>query len=458
MYARRILLPLLVIFSLLIVACGAPSDTGTTGTTGRPAASTAASSPAASDAGAAAPATGGQVELRLAWWGSQSRHDRTLKVIEMFQKEHPNIKITPEYGNFDDHWTKLATQTAGGNLPDIVQQDYSRIGEWAKRGLMLPLDDYVADGTIKLDGVAEEQLSGGKIDGKLYGVNLGTNALGVLYDPEMFTQAGVAEPSADWKWADLQQTATTLHEKLNVYGVETFYNAEFFKLWLKDNGKWMYSDDGKSLGYEDDALATQFFQKLVEMQESGATPTREFDAGRGTIGIEDSLIVTKKSAMIFVWSNMPAAISAASGDRELNIALPPQADNGGQGVYLKPSMFFSVAATSKHPKEAAMFVDYFTNNVEANKILAAERGVPIAPAVREALQPELPAIQQKVFEYIATAEKVAAPINPPDPAAHSKILSDVYNPLIDQLLYGELTPEAAAKQFREQATPLLASQ
>jgi multiple sugar transport system substrate-binding protein len=466
MYAQRILFPLLVILSLIMVACGAPGDTGTSSTTGSTSSSPAASPAAGSEtagssatSAAAAPAAGSeQVELRIAWWGSQNRHDRTLKVIEMFQQEHPNIKITPEYSNFDDHWTRLTTQAAGGNIPDIMQQDYAKIAEWVSRGQLLALDSFVERGTIKLSNVAEEQLAGGKIDGKLYGVNLGTNALGVLYDPALFQKAGVATPSANWKWSDLQQTASQLHEKLNVYGFESFYNAEYFKLWLKDHGKWMYNEDGTGLGYDDDQLATQFFQMLVDMQKSGVTPTREFDVGRGTVGIEDSLIVTEQSPMLFVWSNMPAAISAASGNRELEIALPPQAENGGQGVYLKPSMFFSIAAKSQHPEEAAMFIDYFINNVEANKVLAAERGVPISPEIREALQPSLPAIQQKVFKYISEAEKVAAPINAPDPAGHSKILTDVYNPIIDRLLYGDLTPAEAAAQFREQATALLKAQ
>ena len=37
---------------------------------------------------AAAPAADGEkIELRFAWWGSQDRHDRTIKVIEMYEAE-----------------------------------------------------------------------------------------------------------------------------------------------------------------------------------------------------------------------------------------------------------------------------------------------------------------------------------------------------------------------------------
>ena len=87
-----------------------------------------------------------QIELRMTWWGSQKRHDLTIQVIELFQKMHPNIKIVYEFSGWRDYWTKLTTQAAGGNLPDIMQHDYARISEWVSRGLLLPLDGHVQSG------------------------------------------------------------------------------------------------------------------------------------------------------------------------------------------------------------------------------------------------------------------------------------------------------------------------
>ncbi len=461
---RHWLVATALLLSVLLAACGSAPTAGTLSSdqaaTTAPATDAPTAAPA-TDAAAAAPANnaavnGETIELRVAWWGSQNRHDRTLKVIELFQQAHPNIKITSEYGNFDDHWTKLATQAAGGNLPDVVQQDYSRIGEWVSRDLLLPLDNYVKSGAINLSSVAEEQLSGGKVDGQLYGVSLGTNALTVLYDPAKFEAAGVATPTAEWTWSDFEQAATAIHEKLDIYGVEGFYNMEFFKLFLKEHGQWVYSDDGKALGYKDDVLATEFFQTLLNMQESGAMPSREFDAARGTPALEESLIVSEQSAMIMLWSNQAVAVANAAGERQLALAQTPSISAGTEGIYLKPSMFFSIPSQSKNADAAALFVDFFLNSPEANEVLAAERGVPIVPQVREAIEGVVPPIQQQVFQYIGEVEPVAAPINPPDPAAHAKILADVYNPLIDQLLYGEINAEQAAAQFREQATAVLA--
>lgn len=38
-----------------------------------------------------------EVDLRMAWWGSQDRHDRTIKAIELYESLHPNVKIEYEY-------------------------------------------------------------------------------------------------------------------------------------------------------------------------------------------------------------------------------------------------------------------------------------------------------------------------------------------------------------------------
>ena len=33
-----------------------------------------------------------KIELRIAWWGGQARHDKTVQVIEMFEKANPDYK------------------------------------------------------------------------------------------------------------------------------------------------------------------------------------------------------------------------------------------------------------------------------------------------------------------------------------------------------------------------------
>src|SRR5688572_15451730 len=79
-------------------------------------------------------------EMRLVWWGSQNRHDRTIAVVEMYEAMHPEVDIVFEFANFNDYWTLMNTQAAGGELACVMQQDYAYLAEWARNGLLQPLD------------------------------------------------------------------------------------------------------------------------------------------------------------------------------------------------------------------------------------------------------------------------------------------------------------------------------
>lgn len=467
MNVPRKLGPLLVIFSVLMAACGTPSTGGTiTGSpaTSSSAASTAASgSPAATGDGtassAAAPATGDMIDFRMAWWGSQNRHDRTIKVIDMFKQENPNVNITYEFSAFDDYWTKLTTQAAGRNVPCLIQQDYQKIGEWVSRGLLLPLDDYLANGTIDTTNIDDQYLEGGRLDGKVYAISMGTNSQTLIVDPAAFEKAGVAVPGNDWTWDEFEQTLTQVKDKTGTYGMSVgLDDNQVFKLWLKQHGKTLYNAEGNGLGYDDDQLYVEFFTMIKRFMDNGIIPNREFEVARGSQPIEADPIVTEQAAMATMWSNQIVAVATAA-NRPLETHLFPKLStpNTQPGYYLKPSQFLSVTADCDQPEVAAKLINMFTNDLEANDVLAAERGVPISATVREYLQPKVEPAQQEAFELVSLVEQNGSPIDPPDPPKHSEVISDVYTPLMDQMLYGQLAPEDAAKQFREQASALLAS-
>ncbi|WP_026370591.1 ABC transporter substrate-binding protein [Kallotenue papyrolyticum] len=466
MTVRRRWIALVAIISMLLAACGSPSAGGTAGNTASPAASPqAAASPAASPQAAASPAAspqseqlaGGQpITMHMAWWGSQNRHDRTIKVIELFRQQHPNVNITYEFAAFDDYFTKMTTQAAGGNLPCLMQQDYQKISDWVTRGLLLPLDDYVANGTIDTSNIDDAYLAGGRLNGKLYAISLGTNTQALLLDTQSFEKAGVALPPDDWTWQDFEQVITQIHDKLGIYGMGTgLSDNQVFKLWLKQHGKALYNAEGTALGYDDDQLFVDFFTMLKRFSDSGAMPTREFEVSQQGVSVEDSIFVRQQAAIGYQWSNQLVAVSNAA-KRPIELHLFPRPENGHHGHYLKPSMFFSITSKCPHPDVAAAFIDFFTNSVEANQILAAERGVPISLVVREAIQDQLNAAQKEAFEIVAKVGEDPSPLDPPDPPGSVEVIDNVYVPLMDQVLYGQIAPEGAAKQFRDQANAILA--
>ncbi|SDO03676.1 multiple sugar transport system substrate-binding protein [Paenibacillus sp. yr247] len=395
----------------------------------------------------------GPQTLKIAWWGGQDRHDRTLKVIKMFEEQNPNIKIETEYASFGDYWTKMATEAAGKNLPDVFQMDYGYLGEYTTRKLLEPLDSYVKTGKLDLKDVNDLFINGGKMNNNLYAVNLGANAPAMLIDPEVFQKTGVSPPKEGYTFDDITQIAKDLKKKV---GKEDFYPIDTtfdFGYYLRDRGMSLYNKEGNGLGYDNDQYLTDFFSMESNLVKDGLmAPPQILNAIKSD---PDTLIVKGNSAVRPFTSNLVVAFTNYAKHPLKLIPLPGIA-GGQEGNYLKPALFFSVASDSKHKEAAVKFVDYFTNDLKANDVLFGERGVPISSKVREYLLPKLDGGAKEHFNYIDYVQKHSRQIDPPAPKGGSKV-SDLLKRLQDEVLYGKTPPQDAAKQFRSEAVTILSA-
>jgi hypothetical protein len=92
------------------------------------------------------PALAQEKSLRLGWFGSKARANRTMPAIDLYKSKHAGVSLAGETASYDDFWVLLATQTAGGNAPDVMSQDNAHLTEYARRGVLQPLDEYVGKG------------------------------------------------------------------------------------------------------------------------------------------------------------------------------------------------------------------------------------------------------------------------------------------------------------------------
>ena len=75
-------------------------------------------------------------KLSGAWWGNQTRNDLTVKALDLYTEQHPNVTFETEPSSWDGYFDKLSTQAATGSLPDIYQQDYGQIRSYYDQNLM----------------------------------------------------------------------------------------------------------------------------------------------------------------------------------------------------------------------------------------------------------------------------------------------------------------------------------
>ncbi|MFC5448869.1 ABC transporter substrate-binding protein [Paenibacillus aestuarii] len=430
---------------LLLSACG---NAGTNNS-----ASGGSSSPAASSAATAAATSGAKkdpVTLRVAWWGGQARHDYTLKVIELYQQKNPNVKIESEYAAFDDYWKKLAPQAAANGLPDVFQMDISYLTQYGTRGQLEDLEPYTKNGLINVKDISENSLSGGKVGGKLLALNAGSNALQMTVDPQMIKDLGIT-PKQDWTMADLDSIGAALKAKGKLLASD-FRHDVYFPFYLRGQGQKMYATDGTQLGYTDDKLFTDYYNMYKKWYDNGyLMPLDKLAQKKGTP--EDDELVLGNAFSSNSWSNQYILLNTAAKRQLDMLPVPGWAQN--KALFLKPSMFWTIAKSSKVKEEAAKFVDFLTNDIDANKIIKGERGVPVSSKVKDALMPDLSPEQKKVFEYVAWAEKNSSQMDPPNPVGAvevDKLLKDT----AEQILYKKLTVEEGAAKFRKDANAILA--
>ncbi|MDF2668432.1 MAG: YesO [Paenibacillus sp.] len=390
-----------------------------------------------------------QVNLRVAWWGGQARHDYTLKLIEMYEKLYPNVNIEAEYAGFDDYWKKLAPQAASNDLPDVIQMDMSYLSQYGGKGQLEDLTPYTTKGAIDVSSVNESIVSSGKLDGKLYALSLGSNAMAAIYDNEALKKAGVASISPTWTWDDFTQIAAKMKGQGLIF--DHLRWDQFFPYFLRTQGAHLYNADGAQLGYTDDKLFSDYFKRYQDWYNAGYMRSLDKEAqSKGTP--EENPVATGEGYMTIAFSNQFIPIQKAAKKPLMLAAVP--GPNGTKGLYMKPSMFFSISKNSKNKEEAAKFINWFTNDIEANKIIKAERGIPISTKVQDALKPLLTPEETQVFDYVAWAAKNSSPIDPADPtgaAEVSKALKDAQ----DQLLYKKMSIEEAAAKFRKDANAVL---
>jgi multiple sugar transport system substrate-binding protein len=396
--------------------------------------------------------------LRVTWWGSQERHERTLRALREFEAENPGVAVDDDFLSWSEYWTKLTTLAAGGNLPDVMQQDYQYLTEWMRRGLVIPLDDFLDRGIMDFSDVAASALEGGRVGGRLYGASLGVNSTCIMIDADAFRSAGVALPPDTWTWTDFERICLAVSKKLGKPAMSgNIVHDHIWKSLYLGKDLWAYAADGRTLGYPalDDGVFARHMDMAKRLIAAGANiPYGEIVAAR-TRGVEDDWIVKGRSAMTFMWSNQVVAAWTAAGaaTRRFELRpLPRLSSRASSSNYLKPSMFFSVTKNARDPATAAKLIDFFTNSIPANRMLLAERGVPIAEKVREALKPLLAPPQRAVFDYLTRIQKDAAPIPPPDPVGNTDLISNSFIPLVvDPVMFGVISADEGMRRLRAEA-------
>jgi len=385
-------------------------------------------------------------DLRMSWWGGDSRHTATQEALKICGAKYGHT-IQPEFSGWSGFQEKFATQMAGATEADILQINWPWLPLFSKQG------DGFADlnqfaGTIDLTQWSEADLAAGTIDGKLNGLNISTTGRVMFFNKTQFDRAGLPIPKT---WEDLIAAAPVFHEKLGAdhYPFEANgLNALFIVSLVATQmtGKDMIDPETNEVAWtvEELTAALEFYQRLVD---DGVIRPAKTVASEGKVELFESPHWAKgEIAGTYEWDSTYAKYADPLEEGQELVAVDLLTVEGAktQGVYRKPSMLFAISRNSKNPEAAAQIVNCLLTEPEGIMAMADARGVPANAAAAKMLLDG-----GKIDPTLVAANEIMVGDEGPAVSPHSEnpAVREVFLDTIEAFAYGQIDAATAADEI-----------
>ena len=390
------------------------------------------------------------VNIRVSWWGGESRHVLWNKMLDIFEQQNPNIKVSREFTDYNAYWDRLATQTAGGNAPDVIMQVMHKFAEYAKRGQMMELDPLIKERKIDLSDWGQGIIDSGKFNGKTYMVSYGNTSNAIIYNKTILDSIGVSV-SSFMTWEQFEAKANEIQKKLpsGIWAIEDLGGYDyFFANWCLSQGlPGLYTSEGQ-LAYNRDNLIT-WFSMWDRMRKTGVTPPPSIQAEYPSERPEQTMIARGKVTMFVKPLNQLPSFQTATTDN-LQLISVPSAVRSGQDL---GGAYISLNAKTQHLEEALKLLNFFITSKDAADIMGVEYGPMGSDKMNTYLQTKVTPAQKVGVAFMQT---IAAAINvPAQPPAGSNEVTNYFNLAYESVAFGKKTISAAVDDFLNEAKRIL---
>lgn len=375
-----------------------------------------------------------QVTIRYFTFSPGEAHEKDLQeMIRVFEEQNPNIHIEYELASFNDYFTKLQTQIAGGNAPDAFELNYENFVAYAAKGALLDLDPLIQnDSSFNPDSLNKQAYDAFKYDGKQYGMVESFSNVVLFYNKDLFDAKGVEYPQADWTWEDELKAAQELTDiDKGIWG--TYSPIQFWEFYktIAQNGGSIFNYDMTEVTVNSKENIEALQWMVDKISKYRVSPSDAEMSGQS----DSDLFKNGQIAMLRTGIWMFEDFKNASF--EWDIALEP-------GNTQKAHHFFSnglaISNKTEHPEEAWEWIKFMSASDEAAQIrVDASWELPAVSnetLLDSYLQKSPPESREVVFEALDTL------VVPPVIEDWSK-MTDMFGKELDLVKLGEKKPEEA---------------
>lgn len=403
-------------------------------------------------------AEGDKTTLRVAWWGNTERDKLYYQINDLFMEEHPDVEIITESPGWNDYWVAQSTAFASGSAADVVQFQSNQIGEYCSKNVLTPLDDYVESGAIDLSDWNQAFVDTGRYNDSLYMVTLGMTAQAMYVNETFLNEIGMElwDADEDITWDEFSDYLHKVQEKLgeDTYaGMDIYTNNDLVWVWIRENAadgyEWLNENGEFAPSVE---TLSSWYALSDNLRKDGVFPSVEWTQEWNSKAWEEGPLVNRKVLFYFANANQYKTYQNSMEDK-LAVRKVPVGNDGKHGDLLITSAF-GISETSENKDLAAEYINFFTNNVEAQKVFNMELGVPGSLTIQEALAPNADASDLAATEYLNMVSEDAPAFVAKAPGVWA--IQDEISGTAEMVAAGSLTPDQAAEHIIEVANEMIA--
>lgn len=326
-------------------------------------------------------------EASITSWGfgAEETNPMAFSRIDAFRQAYPTIslELVPEFES-----QKLLTGFASESVPDLVWMSRADVASWAARGVLMPMDDLLADGRVDLGEVYPAALEDVKYDGKTYGFPQFMDVRALYVNVDALGEVG-ADPAGlnTGDWDRLAQLGAQLVKRngdaVERWGFDHKMQAGWLWLWAQANGGKLMSDDGTEVTFTDEKVVEALEWGVKAYQDQGGYQLYESVASTWQ---GDEQFARGQVAMTMYENWMLGILARVSPD--LNFRVLPVKQRGGEGlVSFTGGPAWTIPNGAKDPEAAFEFIAFMSKvdtwMVGANAVKSAREaeGAPFIPTL-----------------------------------------------------------------------------
>ncbi|PYZ91919.1 sugar transporter [Salipaludibacillus keqinensis] len=311
-------------------------------------------------------------EVELSFWAFGTNYD---SLIEEYTEENPNVTISIQQVDMEDHHTSLFTSlSAGAGAPDIAAIERSEIDSYKRaEDKFMNLYDLGAS-DLESDYLDWAWEIGSSVDGDfLLGVPADIEPTAMYYRADVFEQAGLpSEPEEVEEmiqtWEDYRQIAATILDKT---GKKMVDNSEPVFKAKRDQASEHYFNETNELLIESSPYMKQVYDETARWIEAGYIDNSEMGSREWRNAIQEGDYATLLGP---VWMSETIKGYAPDDTNWRVVSMPEGAGNWG-------GSWFTIPKETDHPEEAYEFLTWLVAAKQQMKSFEERGTFPSTPDV-----------------------------------------------------------------------------